>query len=244
MATRVMSASLTGEPGAPRALQPPCYVIERLHLDDIPEVQVIERASFSSPWSAQAYEQDLSTNKLAHYIVLRQTNLAPAESRRAMSPPPATETPSSFMTRGVQRLLRGLRTPAQAPREPRPPIVGFAGTWMMVDEAHLVTIAVAPEHRGKGLGELLLIAMIDLACILGAGRMTLEVRVSNHVAQSLYLKYGFKNEGVRRRYYSDNGEDAMIMTTDVLTSPYYQAHYQELKRALLSKISVSFNHLP
>jgi ribosomal-protein-alanine N-acetyltransferase len=111
----------------------------------------------------------------------------------------------------------------------------------MVDEAHLVTIAMGPAQRGRGLGELLLVSMIDLACILGASRMTLEVRVSNHVAQSLYRKYGFKNEGVRRRYYSDNGEDALIMTTDVLTSAYYQAHYQELKRALLSKLKVTFN---
>ena len=122
---------------------------------------------------------------------------------------------------------------------PRPPIIGFAGIWLMVDEAHLVTIAVAPGQRGKGLGELLLVTMIDLACILGATVMTLEVRVSNHVAQSLYRKYGFKNEGVRRRYYSDNGEDALIMTTDNLTSASYQAHYQELKRALLAKVSVT-----
>jgi ribosomal-protein-alanine N-acetyltransferase len=71
--------------------------------------------------------------------------------------------------------------------------------------------------------------------------MTLEVRVSNHVAQSLYRKYGFKNEGLRRRYYSDNGEDALIMTTDILTSASYQRHYQELKHSLLAALRVSFN---
>jgi len=61
------------------------------------------------------------------------------------------------------------------------------------------------------------------------------------VAQSLYRKYGFTNEGVRRRYYSDNGEDALIMTTPTLTSASYQAHYQELKRSLLARLKVTFN---
>jgi [ribosomal protein S18]-alanine N-acetyltransferase len=225
-------------PGSSLALR---YLVERLRLADVPQIQVIEGQSFSSPWSAQAYEQDLSTNKLAHYVVLREISTASGDS----SPGPAAAAqPPASVTRRVQTLLQSLRWQPPIPETQHAPIVGFAGTWIMVDEAHLVTIAVAPGQRGKGLGELLLVSMIDLSSILGAGRMTLEVRVSNHVAQSLYRKFGFKNEGVRRRYYSDNGEDAMIMTTDVLTSPYYQAHYQELKRALLSKLSVSFNHLP
>jgi len=215
------------------------YLVERMHLDDIPQVHAIENQSFSSPWSAQAYEQDLRTNNLAHYIVLREIPDEPTSDSRPLPPPPAAEASVGHSLRRLWLRVTGQQTPTHP--GPKPPIVGFAGIWMMVDEAHLVTIAVAPAHRGKGLGELLLVSMIDLACILGASRMTLEVRVSNHVAQSLYRKYGFKNEGVRRRYYSDNGEDALIMTTDVLTSAYYQAHYQELKRALLSKLKVTFN---
>lgn len=215
------------------------YVIERMRLADIPQVQVIETQSFSSPWSAQAYEQDLRTNRLAHYIVLR----AIAEDTGAPALPIAPIRPikSDGARPSLQRLLkRFTRQPAPPPATPSAPIVGFAGIWMMVDDAHLVTIAVGSAERGKGLGELLLISMIDLACILGASHMTLEVRVSNHVAQSLYRKYGFKNEGVRRRYYSDNGEDALIMTTDSLTSAAYQTRYQELKRALLSQRRVTF----
>jgi [ribosomal protein S18]-alanine N-acetyltransferase len=216
------------------------YHLERMHLDDIAQVQAVETQSFSSPWSAQAYEQDLRNNRLAHYVVLREISDAasPTEpvAQRAVAPDPAVPAGR------LQRLLAGLRTSKPAPPPvPRPPIIGFAGIWLMVDEAHLVTIAVAPGQRGKGMGELLLVTMIDLSCILGATVMTLEVRVSNHVAQSLYRKYGFKNEGVRRRYYTDNGEDALIMTTDNLTSAPYQAHYQELKRALLAKLSVTVN---
>jgi [ribosomal protein S18]-alanine N-acetyltransferase len=214
------------------------YHIERMRLEDIPQVQTVESQSFSSPWSAQAYEQDLRNNRLAHYLVLRElidtaSTSEPIAQRVAI--PSATQPASR-----LQRLLGKLHGPKEMPPPlVRPPVIGFAGIWLMVDEAHLVTIAVAPGERGKGLGELLLVSMIDLSCILGATVMTLEVRVSNHVAQSLYRKYGFKNEGVRRRYYTDNGEDALIMTTDNLTSALYQAHYQELKRTLLSRIKVT-----
>jgi [ribosomal protein S18]-alanine N-acetyltransferase len=214
------------------------YHIERMRLEDIPQVQTVESQSFSSPWSAQAYEHDLRNNRLAHYIVLRELSDAVAANAPAVqhTTVPEMAQPASR----VQRLLERLRGPKETPPPAaRPPIIGFAGIWLMVDEAHLVTIAVAPGQRGKGLGELLLISMIDLSCILGATVMTLEVRVSNHVGQSLYRKYGFKNEGVRRRYYTDNGEDALIMTTDNLTSAFYQAHYQDLKRTLLSTLKVT-----
>ena len=215
------------------------YLIEPMRLDDIPSVQTVETQSFSAPWSAQAYEQDLRNNKLAHYIVVREI----ADGDSVAAPPtlqaaPLHPTPRQQLQRVWQRVRGRPVAPANAAR---PPIVGFAGIWLMVDEAHLVTIAVAPGQRGKGLGELLLVSMIDMSCILGAHVMTLEVRVSNHVAQSLYRKYAFKNEGVRRRYYSDNGEDALIMTTETLTSASYQANYQALKRALLSRLKVTLN---
>ncbi len=217
------------------------YLIERMRLEDIPQVQAIEAQSFSAPWSAQAYEQDLRNNQLAHYVVLRELADAPASAPPPVEPP-ATVARNMGIGQRVARAVGLLRSaPPPAAPEPRPPIIGFAGIWMMVDEAHLVTIAVAPGQRGKGLGELLLVAMIDLACILGASVMTLEVRVSNHVAQSLYRKHGFNNEGIRRRYYSDNGEDALIMTSGNLTSASYQAHYQQLKRALLARLKVTLS---
>ena len=213
-----------------------------MSMDDIPQIQTIETQSFSSPWSAQAYEQDLRTNRLAHYVVLREVaDEAPPAPPVPLPPSPHVAAPPTLTQRVAGFGQRLLRLGERRPSTPRPPIVGFAGIWLMVDEAHLVTIAVGPGQRGRGLGELLLISMLDLACILGARVMTLEVRVSNHVAQSLYRKYGFKNEGVRRRYYSDNGEDALIMTTGTLTSASYHAPYQNLKRALLSKTKVTLN---
>ena len=97
-------------------------------------------------------------------------------------------------------------------------LVGFAGMWLMVDEAHITTFAVRRTWRRQGVGERLLLALLDLAQARGAREATLEVRPSNHPARRLYEKYGFALVGVRRRYYSDDNEDALILTTATLDS--------------------------
>jgi ribosomal-protein-alanine N-acetyltransferase len=111
-------------------------------------------------------------------------------------------------------------------------IVGYAGLWLMVDEAHITTFAVLPEHRRRRIGERMLQRLFDVADELGAEWLTLEVRVSNLGAQRLYEKYGFRRAGVRRRYYSDNNEDALIMWTDRLRDHAVRERLAKLKRAL------------
>lgn len=95
-------------------------------------------------------------------------------------------------------------------------VIAYAGMWLIVDEAHITNVAVAPSHRGQGIGEALLKAMIDKAKENGAGAMTLEVRPSNMAARNLYAKMGFVLKGIRRHYYTDNKEDAQIMWRDPL----------------------------
>ena len=90
-------------------------------------------------------------------------------------------------------------------------IAGYCGSWVVIDESHITNIAILPEYRGKKLGEALLRKMIEISISMGAIRMTLEVRVSNVVAISLYEKLGFQKGGIRKRYYTDNHEDAYIM---------------------------------
>jgi ribosomal-protein-alanine N-acetyltransferase len=97
-------------------------------------------------------------------------------------------------------------------------VIGFAGIWLMVDEAHITTFAVDPAWRRRKVGERLLVALLDVSMARGAREATLEVRLSNVAARRLYEKYGFRPVGLRPRYYSDNGEDALIMTTDPLDS--------------------------
>lgn len=90
-------------------------------------------------------------------------------------------------------------------------IAGYAGMWLIIDEAHVTNIALAAAYRGAGLGEELVRALMELARERGAVSMTLEVRVSNVKAQALYTKLGFVSRGKRRNYYTDNREDALIM---------------------------------
>ena len=142
-------------------------VVEPMRLDDVLAVHEIERLSFSTPWPAYAFEQELRGNRLARYVVARA---------------------------GEQ-------------------VVGFAGVWLMVDEAHITTFGVHPEWRRQGIGRQLLLNLVDLRATLRARRMTLEVRVSNESAQALYRSFGFEVVGRRPRYYTDDGEDALVMTT-------------------------------
>jgi ribosomal-protein-alanine N-acetyltransferase len=153
------------------------FVIERMRIGDVPAVIEIERLSFSSPWPAFAFEQELTANRLAHYVVARSDDQ----------------------------------------------VVGFAGIWLMVDEAHVTTFGVHPDHRRRGVGRRLLLRLAEMAIELGTARLTLEVRVSNAPAQALYRSFGFEVAGRRIKYYSDDGEDALVMTTPALSSPTMRA---------------------
>lgn len=90
-------------------------------------------------------------------------------------------------------------------------VVGYAGMWIVIDEAHVTNVAVRPDHRRRGFGRLLMLELMRRAADNGIDVMTLEVRQSNHIAQALYRDLGFTWCGLRKKYYSDNGEDAVIM---------------------------------
>jgi ribosomal-protein-alanine N-acetyltransferase len=111
-------------------------------------------------------------------------------------------------------------------------VVAYAGMWMMVDEAHITTFAVHPRWRRQRIGERLLLTLLDLARGRRAREATLEVRLSNLAARRLYEKYGFRPVGLRPRYYSDDNEDALIMTTEELNTPRMQTRIDRLREAL------------
>ncbi|MGV2942375.1 ribosomal protein S18-alanine N-acetyltransferase [Mesobacillus sp. LC4] len=90
-------------------------------------------------------------------------------------------------------------------------VVGYCGVWIIIDEAHITNIALLPEYRGMKLGEALMAKVMKLGREMGAMRMTLEVRVSNVRAQNLYRKFGFEEGAIRKQYYTDNMEDALVM---------------------------------
>jgi ribosomal-protein-alanine N-acetyltransferase len=190
---------------------------------DIPQVVDIERESFPSTWPQTTYKRELQ-NRLARYLVLTQQ--PPDRSPERPPTPPAPVRRPRGWRETVRRLL-SLQPPSEPTQEL---ILGFVGLWLMVGEAHIVTLAVREGQRRRGLGELLLIAAIEVAVAHRQEVMTLEVRRSNEAAVSLYEKYGFTRVGVRSRYY-DNREDALIMSTPPLSSPAFRERYQSLKEA-------------
>jgi ribosomal-protein-alanine N-acetyltransferase len=155
------------------ARPPVKLLVEPMVAEDIPAVHAIESASFPTPWPPYAFRQELETNRMAHYLVVR------AGDR----------------------------------------VIAYAGIWLMVDEAHITTFAVLPAYRRRGIGGRLLSELLELSAELGARVATLEVRLSNASARQMYGLFGFRPVGVRPRYYSDDGEDALIMTTERLDEP-------------------------
>ena len=113
-------------------------------------------------------------------------------------------------------------------------VVGYAGMWVVADEAHLCTIGVAPQHRRKGIGELMLLHMIEAAVRRGAERVVLEYRVSNTAAHCLYAKYGFRFLTVRKGYYRDGPftEDAIVVSLDDVQTPEFAPRLRQWQQAL------------
>ncbi len=192
-----------------------------MELEDVSQVLEVDRESYTLPWPASAYRREILHNRNARYIVLREAG--------EDEPRPTEETNRSRLPFPFLRRSRI--------DENRPHVLGYAGMWLMVDEAHITTIAMREKWRGRGLGELLLASLIEAAFGIGAQRITLEVRVSNEPAQALYRKYGFQTRGVRNRYYSDNNEDAYIMTTDAIQTPGFRMKFEELVRRLATRLA-------
>ena len=116
-------------------------------------------------------------------------------------------------------------------------IVAYGGIWVILEDSHITTIAVDPERRGLKLGEEMLQRLLDEAIAQGASWITLEVRESNDVAQKLYRKYGFTTVSTRRGYYSDNGENALVMWAGNLKGELYAARLRVLRAALDAEIA-------
>lgn len=197
--------------------------------EDIPQVVEIDREAFPTLWPPINYQRELE-NQLAHYIVA-------CDEAETVETPEAKAAPQKGFSGLIARLKPFFGNGSPSPAKQY--IFGFAGLWLMAGEAHITNIAVWEKHRRQGIGEALLIAMIDLAIELNARLVTLEVRASNTAAQSLYAKYGFTQVGVRRGYYTDNREDGILMSLQDIASAPVQANLQQLKQTHSQKNSIS-----
>ncbi|WDV46175.1 ribosomal protein S18-alanine N-acetyltransferase [Clostridiaceae bacterium M8S5] len=143
--------------------------IREMILSDIEAVCEIENKSFTTPWSKNAFIDEIKNNKLAYYIVIKSGKS----------------------------------------------VVGYAGMWLILDEAHITNVAIHPNYRGKGLANHLINGVLDSCKQKKIQKVTLEVREYNKTAISLYKKFGFYEFGKRIGYYTDTKEDAIIMWLDM-----------------------------
>jgi len=185
------------------------YIVAQMRLSDIDQVMEIEREAFAAPWPARAYRYEIAENNHSTLLVVRSMLESP---RRPL-------------------WLLGRLTPAK-----QGPVLGYAGCWHLGDEMHISTIAVHVQWRGRGLGELLMLSLLEQGAARGARRATLEARVSNLVAQKLYRKLGFDIVGRQERYYADNNEDAVIMATPLFDAPQFLANLRQCRSQLAARL--------
>jgi ribosomal-protein-alanine N-acetyltransferase len=204
------------------------YLVRAMTVSDIPQVTEIERESFPTMWPQTAYKRELQQNGMARYLVVGDAASAPQPQAEVVAPA-AADGGLGRVVRGVRRILHAEPSASAAP--PAEYLVGFVGLWFMLEECHVVTVAVREARRRRGIGELLVISAIEMALKKEQEVLTLECRVSNTGAQALYEKYDFHTAGVRKRYYTDNNEDALVMTTPKIQTPEYQALFTRLSAA-------------
>ena len=210
------------------------YYVRMMRGEDINQVTEIDRKVFPSMWPPPNYKRELE-NRLAHYIVACEEGKPVEETAK-----------EAFVDKGfaswaykVRRLFNYDRFfGSSVSGSGNEYIVGFAGFWTMVDEAHIICLAVREEYQRRGIGELLLISVIDLVRELNARLISLEVRASNKAAQSLYRKYNFNQVGLRTGYYTDNREDGVMMTADNIASTSFQQRLKQLKQSYSRKWGV------
>lgn len=212
--------------------------IRRLRVDDIDQVVTIEKEAFSPLWVSSSFKRDLN-NKRANYLVACfDEEISPEEilaeidsDRSAQDEEPR---PPKFWSRMLGRLGISSNDKPDAVDDVFN-IAGYVSVWYQGEEAHITEIAVKETLRGRGVGELLLIGSLKAAIAYGSKVMTLEARVSNFIAHRLYQKYRFNSVGIRKAYYSDNREDAVIMTTTPIDTPEYEELFTDLQSTYESR---------
>ena len=203
--------------------------VRRLQSKDIDQVVAIEKEAFSPLWVSSPFKRDLNNKRASYLVACFDEGVSPEEILAEIGPgQPEDPRPPTLWSRMLGRV--GLSSDSETEGEDAAiDIAGYVSVWYQGDEAHITEIAVKETLRSRGIGELLLIGSLEAAIEYGSKVMTLEARVSNFIAHRMYQKYGFKSVGIRKAYYSDNREDAVIMTTSPIDTDEYHELFSELQ---------------
>jgi len=189
------------------------YTVRRMMKEDIPQATEIDREAFADqPYVS--FHRELENRSSVYFVAEVNSDLS--EDRKGQG-----------LFSWLKRFSSSTRYSIY--------IGGYAGIWILLDEAHLSAIAVRQRLQRRGIGELLLMSIIEYAMSLPVDVVTLEVRASNLAAQSLYRKYGFGEAEIRRHYYTNNLEDAIIMTTPPINSSSYRTFLQDSRQEYYKK---------
>ena len=206
-------------------------------LDDIPAVVALEGRAMNEGWHPGAYAHELEHNGAARYLV---AELLPANTVEESRHPAGEESNHHAGEESNHPAGEESSHPAseESSHHVRGAIAGFAGLWLQFDQAHVVTVAVEPAMQRNGIGSLLVLSLFNVAEEAGMEDATLEVRTSNVAARSLYRGFGFFEVGVRKKYYLDNGEDAVIMTTEAITSEAFKRRVTKLRAEISARFDL------
>ncbi|PJF39353.1 MAG: ribosomal-protein-alanine N-acetyltransferase, partial [Phototrophicales bacterium] len=177
-------------------------ILREMAIEDLEQVSLVEQEAFNTSWTTTTYIYNVNRYSTTHLGVIELPELPPyrhPRPERLQVLPPYDES----LSIGA--------------------IVAYGSMWIRNGEGHISQLAVHPSHRGQRLGELMLVGLLAKAMACHARFSALEVRVSNVVAQALYMKYGYRRAEVLPKYYSDNHEDAYLMKTSTLNEKYWLA---------------------
>lgn len=207
----------TYDPEIAHAIENP-YAARYATIEDAVAIDHVVRESFGSSAPKSSSARDMRRRNTTYIVATRGNDASEG-----------TELPGGDGNGSISRRFKSIFTASVGGLEPQQQVssvVGLVGLWTAVDQMHVVVIATRPSRRGRGVGELLLIATIAEAFKNRATTATLEVRKSNLIARSLYRKYGFSDVGIRHQYYHDNREDAIIMATPSFANLNYRRSLQ------------------
>ncbi|MEK0181142.1 ribosomal protein S18-alanine N-acetyltransferase [Microcoleus anatoxicus] len=205
--------------------------IKPLTPEHLPSAVELDRLCFGGIWAIEGYRRELESPN-SDLLGLwtwdgAGTGTPPLQNRAGTGTPP------------LQNRAGTGTPPLQVP----PTLIGIGCLWAILEEAHIIMLAIHPQFQRQGLGQALLLALLKSACDRQLERATLEVRESNLAAVSLYKKFGFKEAGRRKRYYEDTGEDALVMWRSGLEKPEFQRYLAALKVQMCDRLYQKKWHL-
>lgn len=204
--------------------------LRRMRPEDISQVVEIEHEAFSPGWVGTQFRRELNSRRCRFLVAYLIGDVAALEgSEVSEADEPADSSMWGRMVRSVKSAFGGSGSGGSDR------VAGYVGIWFQGDQAHITEVAVRGSLRGRGIGELLIIGTVRAAYEQGLEEVTLEARVSNFIAQRLYDKYGFNEVGIRKNYYADNREDAVIMTTERIHTNAYREKFNALQERFFER---------